>query len=271
MTRIRSRNLRRARLLGLMMALPAIILLFIFVIWPVLVAGDYSFTSASGFGDREQVGWDNYSRALTDTKFYEAIGRNVIYAAIVIVLSPAIGFFLAYFLFIRVRGWRFLQVVFMVPYVTPAIVVALLWQFMLEPSNGMVNTALRALGLDFLAGEWLAGQSSSLVSVSIVQTWHILPLAMLLIFTGMLALDAEILEAADLDGAGHVQKMFSVVMPMMRPTIVLVVVLLTLQLFRSFDIVYLLTKGGPSDRRPSPPCMCTLRDSSTTNMATPML
>lgn len=241
------RNSRRrgSPLLGLALALPAIFLAVLFLLWPIVVAGDYSFTSASGYGDRQPVGFDNYARVLSDARFFEAIGRNVIFAVIVMVCSIVIGFVLAYFLYLRVRGWRSLQVLFLVPFIMPAVVTALLWQFMLEPNNGLVNSGLRAIGLEALASPWLTGEATALGSVSLVHIWAQAPFAMLLIFSAMVSLPSDVLEAASLDGAGHLSKMFRIVLPMLRPTIILVAFVLTLQLFRSFDLVYLLTRGGP--------------------------
>lgn len=245
--RVRSRSASRprGRYLGLLLALPALVLLTAFVIWPIATAGIYSTTSASGYGDMDPVGFDNFGRALQDPALYAAFGRNVVFAAIVVVASIAIGYVLAYFLFLRVRGWRTLQVLFMVPYIMPVVVTALLWQFMLEPENGLVNTALRGLNLGALAGPWLTGEHTALGSVSVVQIWVTVPFAALLIFGAMISLPADVLEAAELDGAGHFTKMLRIVLPMVRPTVVLTAVVLTVQLFRSFDLVYLLTKGGP--------------------------
>ena len=227
------------------MALPAMALLALFLIWPVFVAADYSTTSASGYGDKQPVGIQNYVRAVGDSDLLAAFGRNIVFAVIVVTASIAVGFVLSYLLFIRVSGWRPLQILLMVPYILPVVVTALLWQFMLEPTNGLVNTALRSIGLGGLAGPWLSGESTALGSVSVVQIWVTAPFAMLLIFGAMVALPEDVLEAAALDGAGHLAKMFRVVLPMVRPTILLVAFVLTIQLFRSFDLVYLLDKGGP--------------------------
>jgi len=243
--RRRSYSRRRAARLGILLALPAIVLLILFLIWPIITAVQYSFTSASGFGDMASVGGANYAQAVTDPNFYASIGRNVIFALVVVIASVVIGFVVAYLLFLRVRGWRPLQVILMIPYIMPVVVSALLWQFLLEPEAGLVNTGLRKIGLGFLAGPWLTGQSTALGSVSLVQIWVTIPLAMLLIFGAMLSLPGEVMEAADLDGAGHATKMFRVVFPMIRPTVVLTAFVITINLFRSFDLVYLLTKGGP--------------------------
>lgn len=236
---------RRSAWLGFVLALPALVFAFLFLFWPIVVAGQYSFTSASGYGDKTPVGLDNYARALGDQRFFDALGRNVVFAVMVMVAAIAIGFVLAYFLFLGVRGWRALQVMFLIPFIMPVVVVGLLWQFMLEPTNGLVNSGLRMIGLDALAGPWLTGEQTALPSVALVHVWTLAPFAMLLIFSAMLALPTDVLEAASLDGAGHVKKMIHVVLPMVRPTVIMVAFVLTLQLFRSFDLVYLLTKGGP--------------------------
>ena len=151
---------------------------------------------------------------------------------------------LAYVLYLRVRGWRAFQVLLMVPYITPVVVTALLWQFLLEPTSGLVNTGLRAVGLGQLAGPWLTGQTTALASVAVVQVWVNAPFAMLLIFSSMVTLPNEVLEAAELDGAGHARRMLG------RPADDAAdgpwyALMVTIQMFRSFDLVYLLTRGGP--------------------------
>ncbi len=236
---------RRGASLGILLALPAVVLLVLFLIWPIVTSLQYSFTSASGFGDMSPVGGANYARAIGDSDFWASIGRNVVFALIVLVSSVVIGFMVAYLLFLRVRGWGHLQVILMIPYIMPVVVTGLLWQFILEPEAGLVNTGLRKIGLGFLAGPWLSGQTTALGSVAIVQAWVTIPLAMLLIFGAMISIPTEVIEAADLDGAGHLTKMVRVVFPMIRPTVMLVAFVITLQLFRSFDLVYILTKGGP--------------------------
>ncbi len=227
------------------MAMPAFILLAIFIIWPIFVAAQYSVTSASGYGDMDPVGAENFLRAVQDEKLYAAFGRNIIFAVVVVLASVFLGFLISYLLYIRVRGWRSLQIVLLIPYIMPVIVTGLLWQFMLEPQNGLINSTLRAVGLDFLAGQWLSAESSALGTVSVVQIWTTVPFAMLLIFGAMLAIPHEVIEAAELDGAGHWTRMMRVVLPIIWPTIVLVMFVLAVGLFRSFDLVYILTRGGP--------------------------
>lgn len=227
------------------MVLPATLLLVVFILWPLITAASYSTTSASGYGDRNPVGLANFAEAFSDTDLYLAFGRNVLLASIVVVGTLVVAFCTAYFLFLKVAGWKVLQGAFMAPYILPAVVAGLLWQFLLEPEAGLVNSVLRAIGLGGLAGPWLTGTESALMTVGMIEIWKTVPFAMLLLFAGMVALPPETLEAAELDGANHRIRMFRIVFPMIRPTVVLVGVLLTVNLFRSFDLVYLLTRGGP--------------------------
>lgn len=236
---------KRSHALGLLLCLPACILLFLFILWPIATAGRYSVSGASGFGDMEFVGLDNFSRALADEAFHAAISRNVGFALVVVAASVLLGFVLAYMLFLRVRGWRLLQILLLVPYILPLIVTALVWRFMMEPQAGLINESLRAVGLGALTSAWLTGPETAFVSASIVQIWTTIPFAMLLIFASLLSLPSEALEAAELDGAGHLRTMFQIVLPMIRPTVILTASIIAIQLFRSFDLIWLLTKGGP--------------------------
>jgi raffinose/stachyose/melibiose transport system permease protein len=240
------KNLRRRSVwLGVAMTAPALALLATFIIWPIFTAIEYSMTSASGYGDMDPVGFENYSKALSDERLYAAFARNIVYAITVVVSSVSLGFFLSYLLFIKVKGWRQLQLLLLVPYIMPGVVIALLWKFILEPENGLMNSALRDLGLGSLAGTWLTAEATALPSVSFITAWATIPFAMLLIFGSMLTIPEEIIEAAELDGAGHFSRMVRVVLPIIWPAVALVIFVITVNLFRSFDLVFLLTKGGP--------------------------
>ncbi|MGP4033702.1 carbohydrate ABC transporter permease [Pseudarthrobacter sp. 1C304] len=246
MTATRSQRRSHSRT-GVLLAVPAAALLALFVLWPIVTAAQYSVTSASGYGDVKPVGVNNFLRALGDGALHASLGRNLVYAAIVVFVSVTAGFFLAYFLYLRVGGWRVLQVLYMVPFVMPVVVVALLWQFILEPENGLVNSALRAVGLGSLANAWLTGEATSLLTVSLIQAWVTVPFTTLILLAAMTSLSDETLEAADLDGANHRIKLFSIVLPSIQSSIIVTGAIVTINCFRSFDLVYLLTRGGPFD------------------------
>lgn len=231
--------------LGLLLALPAIILLGLFLLWPILVGVEYSFYDASGFGGKEFTGLENYRMVLEDHRFWAAMGRNVILALVVVVATVLIGFVLAYGLYIKLRGWRVYQVLLMIPYITPVVVVGLLWKFMLEPTSGLVNVLLEGAGLGFLASGWLSDPSTALPTASMVYIWSGAPFVVLLLFSGMVSLPQEVMEAAQIDGAGHLRRMFWIIFPMLRPLIALVTLITVIGNFRSFDLMYVLTAGGP--------------------------
>lgn len=235
----------KSSLMGVLMAAPAVVLLFLFLVWPIFVAADYSFTDATGYGGKNYIGSENYLQLLSDQRFHASLLRSLVFSGIALVGSMSVGFVLAYVLYLRIRWWRSFQVMLMIPFVTPVVVVGLLWRIMLEPNNGLVNQSLEVVGLGAFTGTWLTSQATSLVTVSLVQTWTLIPLAMLLIFGSMVALPSDVLEAAEIDGAGHLQRMALIVWPMLKSTIVLVSVLVVLDTFRTFDLVWLLTEGGP--------------------------
>jgi ABC-type sugar transport system permease subunit len=216
-----------------------------FVLWPIGVGVDYSFYDANGFGFKEFIGGTNYGQVMVDQRFWAAMLRNVVFAVVVVGSTVLLGFFLAYALCLKMRGWRVFQLLQMIPYITPAVVCGLLWRFMLEPTGGLVNSALRALHLDALAGLWLTDAASALPTAAFIHVWAQTPFALLLLFSAMVSLPTEVIEAAQIDGAGHLKRMFLIVFPMMRPFILLVTLILLINNFRSFDLMYILTKGGP--------------------------
>lgn len=230
------------------MALPALLPFSLFILAPVGLAVWYSLHEFSGFGAvGDFVGLANYGEALYDGELWKALSRNLFLAGSNLVLSLFIGFVLAYFLYRKVRGWRILQVALFVPYVMPLAVTGLLWIFIFEPNEGLLNTLLGAVGLDGLQSLWLADEAMALPAATMVWVWRITPFVMLLLFSAMLRIPDEVMEAARVDGAREGSLMFRIVLPLIMPTVWLSSLLVLVTAFRSFDLMWILTRGGPSN------------------------
>ena len=238
---------RQVSWLGILMILPAMVPFTLFLVLPLVVAAWYSVHEYSGFGGIGEFIWfDNYIRAATDAELWASLWRNLFLAGSTLVLSVGGGFVLAFFLYRRVAGWRFLQVALFLPYVLPIAVTALLWTFIYEPNLGLLNSAFNAIGLDSLTGLWLSDPDAALPSASLVWAWRMTPFTMLLLFGAMLRISDEVIEAAQIDGASERRMMTNIVLPLVMPTVWLTCLLVVVTTFRTFDLMWILTQGGPS-------------------------
>lgn len=226
---------------------PALVLYAAFVIVPMVLAGHYSLFNWNGLGPLDKfIGLDNYSRALGDPVFRAAVGHNafIVVASIVVQLPLALG--LALLLNRRLRGRAILRMVLFAPYVLSEVVTAVAWQLILQPS-GPVNKLLEGVGLDGLAQLWLADRDLVIYSLFIVITWKYLGFGIVLFLTGLQGVPSELLEAATVDGASAWQRTRHIVLPLLGPTVRIWIFLSVIGALQLFDLVWIMTKGGPSN------------------------
>jgi raffinose/stachyose/melibiose transport system permease protein len=226
---------------------PALLLYAAFVIVPMLLAGYYSLFNWNGLGPLDRfIGLDNYTRALGDPVFQAAVGHNafIVVASIVVQLPLALG--LALLLNRKLRGRAILRMVLFAPYVLSEVVTAVAWQLILQPT-GPVNSLLEGVGLDGWAQLWLADRDLVIYSLFIVITWKYLGFGIVLFLAGLQGVPAELLEAATVDGASAWQRTRHVVLPLLGPTIRIWIFLSVIGALQLFDLVWIMTKGGPSN------------------------
>lgn len=234
--------------LGALMALPALVPFALFFLWPLLKAARISLYEYDGFGPLDDwVGLDNYVRALTDSELWIALLRNVFVAAVNVVGGVGVGLLLAYGLFRKVAGWRFLQVALFIPFILPVAVIALIWRFIYEPNQGLLNSFLSSTGITDNTILWLGNEWLALPAVSIVWTWQHIPFAMIVLLAAMLRIPSELIDAAQIDGATDGQTLRHIVLPAIRPTAWLVTAIIILRVSKAFDVIFIMTGGGPAN------------------------
>jgi raffinose/stachyose/melibiose transport system permease protein len=247
-----SHELQRAQRQKIMLIalffLPGFVFLFLFVIGPVAQAGYYSFYKWNGLGPLENfVGVENYYRALTHQVFQQAMLHNLMIMFLSLTLQLPLAMFLA-LLLVRgnLRFQRFWRAIFFIPFVFSEPIVAYIWLFVYHPHSGMVNTVFSQLIPGFQNQAWLGNQSTVLPALFFVVTWKYFGLHMLLYMAGIQNINADIEDAARIDGAGEAQVLRYVTFPMMLPTIQLTVFLSMLGSLQLFGIILLMTRGGPA-------------------------
>lgn len=193
-------------------------------------------------GPWEFTGFDNLSEVWNDRLFREAFRSTVYFTVVLLVVDLFFGYLIAAALSGGSKSSSFALRIMVFVWALPPLVSGSVWKFLLS-GDGLVNEVLGAVGIG--AQNWLSSPDLALLSVSLVAAWASLPFSILIIHGGMLSLPDEILEAARLDGAGFWKVSWYVIVPMMRPTLTVLTVLIILYAFRSFDFVYVMTLGGP--------------------------
>ncbi|WP_308257969.1 carbohydrate ABC transporter permease [Pseudonocardia lacus] len=226
---------------------PALLLYATFVIVPMVLAGYYSLFNWNGLGPLDQfIGIDNYTRAAGDPVFRAAVGHNALIVVLSVVVQLPLALALALLLNRRLRGRAILRMVLFAPYVLAEVVTAVAWQLILQPS-GPLNTLLENMGLESWAQLWLADRDLVIYSLFIVITWKYLGFGIVLFLAGLQGVPNELLEAATVDGASAWHRTRYVVLPLLGPTIRIWIFLSVIGALQLFDLVWIMTKGGPSN------------------------
>ncbi|GAB2538256.1 carbohydrate ABC transporter permease [Brachybacterium huguangmaarense] len=235
----------RSRAVPYLFLLPGFVVYAAFALYPLVRAGQFSLYEWSGIGPSTFVGLRNYADLAQDGRFLAAIGHALVLIVFYAVLPLAIGLVLAAILRrAQVRGLGFFRTVIFLPQVIALAVIAVAWKQIYAPS-GVLNDALRAVGLDAWARGWLGEPGAALPAVGFIGTWLEMGLVMLLLLAGMSRIPEELYEAARLDGAGPVREFFAITLPAVRGEIVTALVLTIIAALKTFDLVYLTTSGGP--------------------------
>jgi raffinose/stachyose/melibiose transport system permease protein len=233
------------RRVGYLYILPALALYSAFVLAPFGHTAWISLHAWDGITPATWVGLDNYRAVLTDPQVRATFGHALVLIVFYSALPLALGLLLAASLSrMRVRGLTFFRAVLFLPQVISLVAVGVIWKWILGP-EGSVNEALRGLGLESAARPWLGDFGWALPSVGLVGTWVMYGLAMVLLIAGVQKIPPSLYDAARVDGAGPLREFFAVTLPGLRNEIVVVLVLTTTTALRSFDLVYVMTQGGP--------------------------
>jgi len=240
----KSRRLDPAALLGIALVLPAIVLVVLFKLVPLIRAFILSLYETQGFFDPTFAWFKNYGVMLRDPAFWSSF-RN---AAMVFATLPVwvvLPLLLALLVFQKPPGWKWFRAAYFLPYMIAPVVVGIMFRQILAP-EGPLNAFLIAIGLAPLAIEWLNGPMSALFSLTAVALWAFFGLGVLTYLSGLSTISEEVIEAARLDGAGFWTLLFRIVAPLLKPVIGYWTVLCTSSmLIWMFPLIYALTRGGP--------------------------
>lgn len=225
---------------------PPLAVFALIVVWPLLDSFFYSFTNWNGFDpDYKFVGFDNFRKVFTDPLFFNAAVNTLIWIVAAILLPTLMGLLLALLLDSSVRGSNVFKSIFYLPICLSAIVVGQIWTWIYQQDWGLLNTALSLIAGEKFNYAWIAKPLTALYSVILAWSWQQTGLAMVIFLAGLTSIPAELTEAAEIEGATRLQRIRHVVLPLLRPATVVVVALMVINSLKGFEILYIMTGGGP--------------------------
>ena len=245
---LRAAATRRQRRYFWTFVLPALAIYVVFWIVPLLANIPLSLTRWNGVAAltmKDFVGFANFSRLAHDAEFGASLVHNVEFTVVTVLVELVLSLGLALMVEKVRRLKSVLRTILVFPTILPFVVVAFLWTWIYQPSFGLLNGVLGAVGLRSLQGIWLGNTSTAFPALMVVAIWQSVPFFMILFMAALQGVPQEQVEAAQLDGANYSKTLRYVVLPFLRPVTVVVGALLIFNGFRLFDIVYIMTAGGP--------------------------
>jgi multiple sugar transport system permease protein len=244
----RLRTMNRDRLeqavVGYAFILPDVIGLLIFMVGPMIMAFVISFTDWRLVGTPQYVGTHNYRVMLDDPRFSDSLKRTFSFTIRYVPLVYTLGLGMAVLLRRRSRSTGFFRTIYFMPVAMSLVVAGVIWRFMFDPANGLINTILETFGLPTF--KWIGSVDTAMYSVIIVSVWKSAGYFMIILLAGIEDIPQDYIEAAQIDGANRWRVFRHIILPLLKPTSFFVIVILTINGLQAFDQIYVMTRGGPA-------------------------
>lgn len=221
--------------------LPAMLGIFIFIIIPIFCSFGLSFSKWNLLGNIEFVGLSNYKTLFNDPLFSKILLNTVVFSVSVSILGVIIPLILASIINSRIRGSEFFKSAYFLPFITPMVVVGIVWAWIFDTNIGFLSQILN------LHINWLYDSNYAMPALIIVSVWKLIGYNMIIFLSGLSSVSNSLFESAKIDGANSVQTLRFITVPMLSPTIFFVVIITAISSFQVFDLIYLMTEGGPFD------------------------
>ncbi len=226
---------------GLIFILPALIGTFIFIIIPIFCSFALSFTEWDLLNEIKFIGLENYKNILTEPDFIQILVNTFVYAISTTVFAVIIPLLIASILNTKIRGSEVFKTIYFLPFITPAVVIAIVWAWIFDPNIGGVNMLFKT------RLNWLFDTQLAMPVLIFVSVWKLIGYNVVLFLTGFSTINQNVYEAAKIDGAGIKETFFEITLPLLKPTTYFVTLVTLISSFQVFDLIYVMTSGGPNN------------------------
>ena len=220
---------------------PSLLGCLLFILIPSVFSFILSFFKWNLISNIKFAGLNNYIDLFTSEEFHIVLKNTIVYAFFVTVFATVIPLVLASIINSKIKGTDFFKCSYFLPFITPMIVIAMVWQWIFDPNIGLVNMLFKS------HLQWLYDENLALGVLIFVSVWKLVGYNMIIFLSGFSSLSSQVYEAAKIDGASNVKTFFKITLPLMSPTIFFVLLITTISSFQVFDLIYLMTQGGPEN------------------------
>lgn len=241
------RPLEREASLAFLLLLPTLTLLALFIAYPFVRGILLSVTNSRVGVPGDFVGFENFARLLTDPIFHAVVYNTFLYTAVTTVFKLALGLWLALLLNRDFKFKAFTRAFILLPFIVPTVLACFAWKWMFDPTFSVINWMLYKLGVITSAVNWLGDGDLAMLSIIIVNVWRGVPFFAISLLAGLQTISPDLNEAAAIDGAKPLQRFWYITWPLLLPVTMVVVLFSVIQTFADFQIVYVLTGGGPAN------------------------
>lgn len=243
----RRRILENERWLALVLLMPTAVLLGLFIAYPFVRGIILAVTNARVGIPGEFVGLDNFQRLANDPIFYKVVWNTVWYTAVTTVFKLGLGLWLALLLNRSFRGKAYIRAFILLPFIIPTVLSTFAWKWMFDPTFSVLNWVLYQLTIINRPINWLGDGDLAMLSIIIVNIWRGVPFFAISLLAGLQTISPDLNEAAAIDGAKPLQRFWYITWPLLLPVTMVVVLFSVIQTFADFQIVYVMTGGGPAN------------------------
>lgn len=240
---------RRAQArLGILLALPVAVITAVFFVFPMVNALYYSVVDFDGLDPTPPfVGLSNFTEMFTDSATWHALGNNAIWIGIGTATPMIIGLLVAVLIWSSRGGGAAYRLLFFLPFMLPGVAIGIVWGWIYDPVNGWFNRALGGVGLDSWSRGWLGDPKTAIFAVLATAIWATCGFVIMIILSALRNVDVELVDAARIDGANAGQRLWHILLPQIMPVFLMVLTLTLVGGFSVFDIIFIMTGGGPAD------------------------
>lgn len=226
---------------------PAFVIFLCIIVLPIFFSGYYSLLEWGSVGKSKFIGLQNFVELIINNSdgFRESVWNSVIMALMSVFIQLPIALVIALVLSSGIKGEGFFRSTYFIPVIVSTVVIGQLWMKIYNPQYGLLNSLLENIGLKSLKGEWIGSEKTALMAVFIPLVWQYVGYHMLLMYAAIKSISADIVEAARIDGATHVKAAWYITIPLIKPILEVCVVFAVIGSLKTFDLIYVLTGGGP--------------------------